>query len=224
MEELKKLLGDALYGQIVEKLGGKELFMHDKGQAVIIDDGKMIPKYRLDEVLEQKKALQVLVDQGVNDLKTLKKDNEGNAKLTEQIESLQKANKDAKVAAEQAELQLRKTFAVKESLMKAGVSDPEAVDLLSLKFNMSEVELFANGKIKGFDEMLKPIKENKVFSPMFGETKIAGQTHGMGGSPTPASELSTKLEEAQKKGNLVEVVALKRQIFEAQQVASKQAS
>jgi hypothetical protein len=31
--------------------------------------------------------------------------------------------------------------------------------------------------------MLKPIKENKVFAGMFGETKIEGQTHGQGGSP-----------------------------------------
>lgn len=221
MEDLKKLVGDVLYGQLVEKLGDKQIFLFDKGQTVIIDDGKMIPKHRLDEVIEQKKNLQALVDQSEKDLKSLKKAAEGNTELTGQIESLQKAAKDAKIAADQAELQIKRSFAVKEALMNAGVVDPEARDLLSLKFDASKIELDDKGKVKGFDEMVKPIKENKTFSGMFGETKIAGQQHGQGGSPTPGYELSTQLEAAIKDGRTLEVIALKRQIAEKQAAASQ---
>ena len=219
MEEIKKLLGDVLYGQIVEKLGDKQLFMYDKGQSVVIDDGKMIPKYRLDEVLEQKKGLQTLLDQGEKDLKSLKKLAEGNTGLTEQIETLQKQGKDAKVAFEQAELQIKKSFALKEALMNAGVVDSEARDLLSLKFDASKIELDDKGKVKGFDDMVKPIKESKVFSGMFGETKLAGQQHGQGGSPEAGSELSTLLDAAVKSGDLLQQIAIKRQIAEKQRLA-----
>ena len=219
MEEIKKLLGDVLYGQIVEKLGDKQLFMYDKGQSVVIDDGKMIPKYRLDEVLEQKKGLQTLLDQGEKDLKSLKKLAEGNTGLTEQIETLQKQGKDAKVAFEQAELQIKKSFALKEALMNAGVVDSEARDLLSLKFDASKIELDDKGKVKGFDDMVKPIKESKVFSGMFGETKLAGQQHGQGGSPEAGSELSTLLDAAVKGGDLLQQIAIKRQIAEKQRLA-----
>lgn len=219
MEEIKKLLGDVLYGQIVEKLGDKQLFMYDKGQSVVIDDGKMIPKYRLDEVLEQKKGLQTLLEQGEKDLKSLKKLAEGNTGLTEQIETLQKQGKDAKVAFEQAELQIKKSFALKEALMNAGVVDSEARDLLSLKFDASKIELDDKGKVKGFDDMVKPIKESKVFSGMFGETKLAGQQHGQGGSPEAGSELSTLLDAAVKGGDLLQQIAIKRQIAEKQRLA-----
>ena len=219
MEEIKKLLGDVLYGQIVEKLGDKQLFMYNKGQSVVIDDGKMIPKYRLDEVLEQKKGLQTLLDQGEKDLKSLKKLAEGNTGLTEQIETLQKQGKDAKVAFEQAELQIKKSFALKEALMNAGVVDSEARDLLSLKFDASKIELDDKGKVKGFDDMVKPIKESKVFSGMFGETKLAGQQHGQGGSPEAGSELSTLLDAAVKGGDLLQQIAIKRQIAEKQRLA-----
>ncbi len=221
MEDLKKLLGDVLYGQIAEKLGDKQLFLHDKGQNVVIDDGRMIPKYRLDEVIKQKESLQTLIDQSDKDMKSLKKSAEGNTELTQQIESLQKQAKEAKVTFEQSEIQIKKSFALKEALMGAGVTDPDARDLLSLKFDTSKIEIDEKGKVKGFDEMVKPVKENKSFSGMFGETKIAGQAHGLGGSPAPGSELSTQLEQASKAGDFLQQIALKRMIAEQQAAASQ---
>ena len=41
MDELCNLLGKSLYGKVTAKLDGKELYL---------SDGKLIPKYRLDEV------------------------------------------------------------------------------------------------------------------------------------------------------------------------------
>ena len=48
MEEIKQLLGDELFNSVTEKLGDKKL---------LIDDGKMIPKSRFDEVNEKKSII-----------------------------------------------------------------------------------------------------------------------------------------------------------------------
>ena len=214
MEDVKKLLGDDLFTQVAAKLGTKELFLHEKGQKVLIDDGQLIPKYRLDEVIQQRKELQALVDQGEKDLKELKAAAEKYPALKQQIETLQETTKAAKAEAEKRETDVRKSFALKESLMNAGVSDPEARDLLALKFDVTKVELDDKGHVKGFDEMLKPIKENKTLAAMFGERRFVGPEHGQGESPTPLNELESRLVEAQKSGKLQDVVALKMQIAE----------
>ena len=227
MEDLRVLLGEALYAQVTEKLGdSKGLYLHEAGAKVIVDDGKMIPKYRLEEEAKKRENMQALIDQNERDMKELKRAAAGNSDLTAQIEALQKASRDAKVANEQAEVTLRKSFAIKEALMNAQVMDPDARDLLAMKFDPAKVELDpATGKVKGIDEMLKPLKENKAFSAMFGKTVAFGQAHGQGGTPDAGvEELSAKLAAAQKTGNLVEVVALKRQMWEAQQEALKKVS
>src|SRR5690606_16778046 len=78
------------------------------------------------------------------------------------------------------EAELKKAFAVKENLLNAGVSDPDARDLLSKKFDLKTIEVLEDGKIKGFDDMIKPIKDNKSFSGFFGQEVIAGQEHAQG--------------------------------------------
>lgn len=220
MEAVKTLLGDALFAQVVEKLGTKELFLHEKGQKVMIDDGQLIPKHRLDEVIGQKKELQGLVEKSDKDLKELQKLAKGNAELTDKIETLQESSKQAKAESEKREAVLQKQFAVKESLMNAGVGDPEARDLLALRFDPQKVELDDKGRVKGFDEMVKPIKENKAFSGMFGETRFVGQEHGSGGSPSTAiATLEGQIAEAQKAGRLQDVVKLRMKITEEQNKA-----
>lgn len=52
MDELCNLLGKSLYGKVTAKLDGKELYL---------SDGKLIPKYRLDEVSKQVKELKLKI-------------------------------------------------------------------------------------------------------------------------------------------------------------------
>ncbi len=213
MEELKKLLGDELFNQMTAKIGDKELFLFNKGQKVLIDDGTFIPKYRLDEVIESKRSLQTQIEQSDKDLKELKKAATGNDDLVKEITKLQDSSKELKAQAEKNELKIKKEFAVKESLLNSGVSDTEARNLLALKFNADTIELDGD-KVKGWDDLIKPIKENKAFSNLFGEIKMGGNAHGDGGNPTPISELEGKLIEAQKSGNTLEIISLKRQMTE----------
>jgi hypothetical protein len=206
MEAIKTLLGDELFAQVEGKLAGKKL---------IFDDGTLIPKHRLDEVIGQRDTFKVLSEQSEKDLKSLKTAARGNEELTAKIESLQEANKAAKSEADANALKLQKSFAVKEALMNAGVKDSEARDLLTIK--LGEVELNADGTVKRFTELLKPIRDNATLAALFGETKHAGQQHSDGDNPAPLSQLEQNLTEAQKSGNTARIVSAKRELFEAQQ-------
>jgi hypothetical protein len=204
MDKLKELLGD-LYEQVIAKLGTTK---------ILIDDGTLIPKYRLDEVLGEKKAALEQVKKSEEDLKVLKEKASGNDSLTAQITELQRANKAAKEEFELNQLKSKKSTAVLVALMDAGVGDPAARDLLSKGIDINKVELDEAGKPKGFETVLKPIKENKAFAGMFGTSRIIGQEHIAGESPNPISALETKLAEAQKSGKLIEVVSLRQRIAE----------
>ena len=207
MDKLKELLGDLFTSEIEAKIGDKKF---------ILDDGSFIPKHRLDEVIGQKKTAEEMNTKYEDDLKVLKRKAEGNEGLTAKIDEQQTANKVAKENAEKEALTLRKTYAVSVGLLDAGVSDPDARSLLSKAIDIDAIELDADGKPVGFAEKIAPLKEKKVFQGMFGETKIVGQDHVGGITPTPLSKLESKLIEAQKAGKLVEVIALKRQIVEEQ--------
>jgi hypothetical protein len=186
MDELKKLLGDELFVQVEAKLGGKLLFLHAKDQKVLVDDGKMIPKHRLDEVIEEKKAAEKNLTNAmkqVEDLKAAAVDVPG---LTKKIEQLQTSVSAAQEETKKTSEALRRKFALKESLMNAGVADPEARELLALKLDSDKVVVTEDGKVQGFDDLVKPYKENKAFATMFGKVVHGGQIHGDGETPDPA--------------------------------------
>ena len=172
MDELEKLLGTELFNQVKEKLGDKK---------VIIDDGKMIPKSRLDEVSEQKDALKSQVDALNKDLEGLKKSVKDNEGATAKIKELQ----DAITAKEAESLAITKKFAVREALKNAECKHPE---LFEPRFDLAKIEMDGD-KIKGFDDMLKPIKEQ--YADQFGTVKVAGGRpveNPINPKPTPTPE------------------------------------
>lgn len=174
MDKLLELLGQELYNQVITKLGDNSVIVHAKDEKYVLDDGNNIPKHRLDEVISQKNALSEQITSYKQQLTDLKKSAEGNDALIKQIEDLQKANKDAEAAFQTKEVEIKKSFALKEALLNAGVADSEARELLLGKFKLDTVQLTEDGKIKDFDSLIKPIKENKTLQALFGETKIKG--------------------------------------------------
>jgi len=174
VDDLKGLLGEELFSQLTAKLGDKKL---------LIDDGKMIPKHRFDEVSDSLKTQKELNKTYEDQVKQLKESVSGNADLTKQIGDLQKQIKEQQSTSDAKVTKATKTFAVKEALLNEGVADIEARELLSLRFDIEKIELDESGKVKGFSEMVKPLKENSTLKNLFGQTKMSGQEHEKGDNP-----------------------------------------
>ena len=183
MDKLKELLGDELYNSVVAKLGTTK---------VVIDDGKLIPKHRLDEVLNEKKTLEDAVTKHEADLKALKEQAAGNEKLLTKITALETERDTAKAEAMKVQTLTKKQFALKEALLNAGVSSEKARNLLAKEFDIEKLEVADDGSVKGFSDMLKPIKEDKTFASMFGTAKIEGNPHNP--APPPTGEYFTRQE------------------------------
>lgn len=183
MEKLKELFGEELFNQVKEKLGDKLLFLHEANQKVIVDDGTSIPKYRLDEVIGARDNAQKQIEQYEKEIKELKKNSVGNEELQKQIQTLQDGMKEMKSESEKEQARLKKSLAVKEMLLNNGVEDEQARDLLSKQFDVDKIETDENGKVKHADELLKPIKENKAFTSLFGKVVLEGNEHQNGTDP-----------------------------------------
>ncbi len=198
MSSLKDLLGDLYTPEIEAKIGQSQIYIWNKEKP----ETEPFPKFRVNEMTESLKTKNADLEGQIKNrddaiterdkqLKDLKKAAEGHEGLQKTIEELQKSNKDQKDAFEQEktnlankEVEYKKSFAVKENLLNAGVSDPDARETLALKIRTSvgldKIEVGEDGKIKGFDDMLKPMKENKAFAGFFGQEVIAGQKHQHG--------------------------------------------
>lgn len=184
MKKLLELLGQELYDSVIAKLGETQVFLHDKNQKVVIDDGtNFIPKHRFDEINETNKNLKTQIKKAEDDLVELKKASGDNQELLDKIKSLEADNKKVKTEFEKSELTLKKSLAVKEALLNAGAVDADARELLLSKFKLDEIEFDQDGKIKDFDNKLKPIKEHKTLSSLFGENKFEGADHKDGLTP-----------------------------------------
>ena len=209
-EELANQLsvsGDATVKQIVAKLTEKKL---------ILDDGQLVPQYRVKQLSEKIVEQEKQIKKSEEDLKTIKVEAESIPALKGRISEIQAANKVEKEAFDMAQVKSKKSTALLIALMDNGVTDPTAREVLSKNFDTDKMELDESGKPKGFDVLLRPLKENPVFKGMFGTPRMVGQEHATGDSPE-LSTLEGKLIEAQKSNRpFVEIVALRRLIAEEQ--------
>jgi len=162
--DLKELLGEDLYNQVIAKLG-------DKHKIAVVSDGNWIPKDKFNEVNEAKKQAEEALKERDKQLADLKKAAEGNEELKKQIEQLQIENKTKEQEYQTKLRDMAVTTAIK--LAVAGqVHDP---DLVAGLLDKSKIEVDENGNIKaGLDDQLKALRESKVF--LFIEQKPAGTT------------------------------------------------
>lgn len=201
MENLQDLLGADLHSQVMAKLGEKKL---------LVDDGKMIPKHRLDELSDNLKAQKELVKSYEDKVKSLEQSAKGNDELTKQITTLQSQISEKQNEYTAKETRTRKTFAVKEGLLNAGVSDADARELLALKFDADKIELDEGGKVKGFDELVKPFKENATLKNLFGQKVMKGQEHQSGDNPEFGEYAGDKNPFSKKSLNLTKQIEIKK--------------
>ncbi len=217
MIEAKELFGDELNTQVVEKLGTEHaIFIHKPGEKYVINDGNLIPRSRLNEETEKRENVQKLLTERDDQLASLKKTVKGNEELEKTIADLQKTNKSSleKVTADQ--LLFVKKLAIKEGLLNAGVADASARDLLVGSFDLSKVNLDDKNQVIGFNDLLKPIKENKALGGLFGTVVIEGQEHKDGETSQAMTKLEKELLEATKKNDLMGIIRIKREIADEQ--------
>jgi len=221
MELTKEILGEDLANQVTTSTDVtlKAVVEKLKGVKILLGDATTwVPKSEFNEKLEALKAAKEQIKGHEDALKVLNEKAAGNTALQSQIAELQRTNKEAKDRFEADALRAKKSLALSIALMDNGVGDPAARELLSKSFDVDKLELDETGKPKGLDVLLKPMKENPAFKGMFGTVRMAGQEHVIGDVVEPLPELEAKLIAAQKAGRpFVEVIALKRQIAEAQQ-------
>ena len=167
MEKLKELFGEELYTQIVEKLNGQLLFLHNKDKKVIIDDGSlvkkdgMIPKDRFDQANDQVKSLKKQAEDLTKEIGTLKKSAEGNEELTTKITDLETKLADSKTTFEKESVNTTKRFALRDAL-RDNEARPEYVDMLQTQIPLDHLVIGDDGKIKSVkasDTDIKPLEE-----------------------------------------------------------------
>jgi hypothetical protein len=218
--ELKEIFGEELANQLTISTDAtaKAVIAKLATAKLIAGDATMfVPKSEFNEKNELVKSLKAQIATADENLKAIKAEAESLPVLKAKITEMQTAAHAERTQFETAQAKAKKSTALLVALMDNGVSDPTARDVLSKTFDIDKLELDESGKPKGFDLLLKPIKENMAFKGMFGTVKMVGQEHQHGDGGEPISDLERKLAEAEKAGKpLVERIALKRLIAEAQ--------
>lgn len=177
--DLKELLGEELYNQLMAKLG-------DKHKIAIVSDGNWIPKDKFNEVNEAKKQLEADLKERDKQLADLKKSVGDNEELKKQIEQLQADNKKA---AEDFQAKI-KDMAVTTAIKLAVAGQVHDPDLIATLLDKSKIEIDDNGTIKaGLEDQLKALREAKSF--LFVEQKSAEQPQFKGATPADGRDPGT---------------------------------
>jgi len=163
---LKELLGEELYNQLMEKLG-------DKHKVAIISDGNWIPKEKFDNLNEEKKQYKTQVDDLNRQLGELQGKLKDNEDANQTIEDLKK-----QIESKETELaNTRKVNAVKLEVLKANPND--VVDILP-HLKDEAITLSEDGTITGLEEQLKVLQEKKPYLFKADEPDGTGGSKGGG--------------------------------------------
>jgi hypothetical protein len=206
--DLKELLGEELYNQVIEKVG-------DKHKIALVSDGNWIPKDKFNEINEAKKQLETDIktrDQQLTDLKKSAGDHE---ELKKQIGQLQTENK-TKDDDYKAKI---KDLSINSAIKLTLGNDAHDSEMVAGLVDKSKLILGEDGKVTGLDEQIKSLRESKAFlfvpapdpnqqqqqQTQFRGAKPAEGAGGTGGAQPPDfskmtdAEYYTHLQNQQKK-------------------------
>jgi hypothetical protein len=149
--DLKALLGEELYKQVMGKTGDNKI--------AIVSDGNWFPKDKFDQVNSDNKDLKKQLKDRDDQLTDLKTKAAGNEDLTKQITDLTELNK--KTATDyQSKLDKQAfDFALKDALTGAKAKNAKAVEAL---LNREAIKLDGE-KLLGLEEQLKGLKESDAY-------------------------------------------------------------
>ncbi|MCK4329293.1 phage scaffolding protein [candidate division WOR-3 bacterium] len=197
---LKDLLGDLYTDEIKEKVGDVKL--------IKLDEGKYIPVDKFNAKIEEVKQQKEQLDEYKKQLKDLEKKAKGNEDLEKTIKDL-RADNEKKDADYQATIKAQtKDFAIQSAIKEAQGKNVKAIKAL---LDTDKITVDDKG-ITGLSDQLKAIKESDTY--LFGEDKVVGgddHTPKDKSSPKPET-LEAELKTAEKDGDTLAVISLKRKI------------
>lgn len=158
--DLKKLLGDELYNQLMEKLGDKKV--------VIFNEGDMLSKEEVANIIEENKQYKTQLEERDLQFKELKVNAIGNEQLISKITELENLNKATKEEYEAKIITIKKDTAIDLKLKDEKAKNTKAVKAL---LDLTKVTLDGE-KLIGLDEQVKSLKETDSY--LFGEDSIKG--------------------------------------------------
>lgn len=188
--DLKQILGDDLFKAVTEKLGDKyRIFLHEKDAKVIVDDGKMIPKERFDQVNEQRKALDEQIKAITKQLDELKGKAGESEELKKQIQAFQEqyqaTQKEFEARLKQQDFDFRLDRALREKYQAKSSKSVKA------ELDLAKISLDGENFI-GLEEQIKNLKTAQPWQ--FGVEKITGNPPK--DTPGPIDEVT--FEDVQK--------------------------
>jgi hypothetical protein len=183
MEWLEKILeGNEKKAEIVDAIK-KEMALH------------MIPKEKFNEVNTELKASKEQLTKSEEAMKGLA-DKAKSADEKETLINKLKADSEAfKADTEKRIVNTQKHTALQLAL--SGEVDKAAVDLIAGLVNLDSVE-YDNGKITNYDELIKPIREER--KTLFKEVTRIGTPPGSGGNPPSGDDNLSDAEYFSKMG------------------------
>jgi hypothetical protein len=158
--DLKELLGEELYNQVIEKTGDNKI--------AIVSDGNWFPKEKFNEVNNDNKELKKELKQRDEQLETLSVKAKGNEELTNEINTLKEANKTAQEEYDRKLAEFQKESKLDLALKDAKAKNPKAVKAL---LNNEAIKLDGD-TLLGLEEQLKSLKESDGY--LFGEEQPPG--------------------------------------------------
>lgn len=178
-------------------------------------EGNFIPRTRFNEVNELKKSYAEQLKERDTQLEELKKAVGDSDKLKQQIEALQKDNKDKENAFNAEIKKMKIDNAIDKALSEAKAKNIKAVKAL---LDLNNAELLEDGTIKGLSE-----NQDTAFLFDSGDTqptqsntqtnKTSGfkPTQAKDGLPDVSANFETRLAEARKNGDTLEAIRIKQE-------------
>lgn len=179
MEFLKDVLGDDLYKQVADAVNAHNGKPENKDKQVKLADlgsGQYVDKGKYDTAVAEKENLAGQIKTLNSTIGDLKKNNADNETLQTTITNLQGELKKQQTANEQ----ITKTYALKESLTKQGVLDPDY--LIYKAGGLDKFTFDKEGKPVGVEDAVKPYKEDKTMAHLFKQEQQKPPYHPNGGS------------------------------------------
>ena len=160
------------------KLGISEELAVECEKASMEELKSFIPKSRFDEVNTAKNTAEALVKERDGQLETLKNSSGDVDSLRQQIEQLQKANKDADDAHAAEIKKLKVDAAIDLALTDAKAKNKAAVK--ALLTDLENAEIADDGTIKGLAEQITSLQKSDeyLFEAKETKTKMKGVTPG----------------------------------------------